>query len=246
LINEYQKVDESIDDAVFGLHCNGDIGSPKGEASQNDLIRFFQNLVANGDIEFDNTINQDKARLNFKKEVKKFAKEKFTKLKISGPSVDSILDYAMKNKGTKPNIRPFNSREEAMRHCNAVLGIRDDDKFVYVVTTTDEWGFFKDVLPVWRNMQSMSDFRTIRVIVTKMAPSSVADWYLANIRVGRKMESHINEALLCWGGGTKANNPGIEIYGTIPQCVSESGKYPMDKLILYKDIDNTTYDLYGN
>ncbi len=246
LVNEYEKINPLIPDSKFGLHCNGDIGSPKGVASQEDLIRMFQNLIADGYLEFDETINQDKAKANFKKEVRNIMKVDFSRMKITGPALDKVLDYAMNNKGAKPNILPFNSREHALSHCRSHLGIRDDDKFVYVITTTDEWGFFKDVLPVWTEMRSLSDFRTIRVIVTKMAPSSVADWYLANIRVGRKMESHISEALQCWGNSIRSQNPGIEIYGTIPQCLSEAHKYPMDKLIKYADIDDFEYNLHGN
>jgi hypothetical protein len=79
-----------------------------------------------------------------------------------------------------------------------------------------------------------------------MAPSSVSDWYLANIRVGRKMESHINESLICWGNGVHSKNPGIEIYGTIPQCLSEAHKYPMNKIIEYKNINDFEYNLHGN
>lgn len=243
LINEYEKVDDSIPDAAFALHSNT-VNDPKGVATQADMIRHLQNRITAGDFEFDETANQDDAKREFKKQIKDYVKEKFPKLRLSGPNLDSLLKNAMANKSVKHNIKSFSSLGHAMSHLNTVLGVIDTKKYKYVMAATDEWGIFKRIVPVWENMKAMNDKRIIRVVTCNLTLKSTTDWYLANVRVGKKMKSHIDSTVEIFGSAT-GNAPQVEIYGTIPQCESLEKKYPMNKVVVYDKVSNAEYNLYG-
>lgn len=243
LINEYEKVNDKIPDSAFGLHSNT-VYAPKGVASQADMVRTLENLLSNGYFEFDASINQDEAKRDFKKEVKAYVKDKFPKMKLSGPNLEALMNTAMASKSLKHNIKAFSSLEHAMSHLNNVLGVCDTKKYKYIMATTDEWGIFKRIIPAWQNLRAMGDNRIIRVVTCKLAPESAIDWHLANLRVGRKMQAHINSLMEIHN--TSSNGvPQIEIYGTIPQCESLSTKYPMDKIVQYSRVTDAEYNLHG-
>jgi hypothetical protein len=243
LINEYEKVNDGISDKTFALHSNT-VYDAKGAATQSDLIRHLQNEISVGNFEFDATINQDTAKKEFKKQVKTYVKEKFPKLRLPGPSLDSLLTDAMTSQNVKHNIKAFSSLDQATVHLNTVLGICDDKKYIYVLTTTDEWGIFKRVIPIMRKMRDNNDKRKIRIVTCQLAPKDMTDWYLANLRVGMKMGKNAQSIVECFGG-TVTGAPDIEIYGTLPQCEALAHKYPMDKLVIYSKVTKAEYNLYG-
>lgn len=243
LINEYEKINDKIPDSAFALHSNT-VYTPKGVASQGDMVRHLENLLSNGYFEFDASINQDEAKRDFKKEVKAYVKDKFPKMRLSGPNLETLMNTAMASKSLKHNIKSFSSLDHAMSHLNNVLGVCDTKKYKYIMATTDEFGIFKRIIPAWQNLRDMGDNRTIRVVTCKLSPESAVDWHLANLRVGRKMQAHIN-SLMEIQNASPNGAPQVEIYGTLPQCESLSKKYPMDKLVQYSRVTDAEYNLHG-
>jgi hypothetical protein len=244
LVNEYEKTDRSIPDSVFALHSNT-VASPAGFASEADMMMQLTNMVSGGFFEFDDTINQDLAKKEFKKEVKSFAKEKYEKIHLSTANLDKIMGIAMNSKNVNHNIKHFPSLEHATAHLNTVLGVRDDKKYVYVLTSTDEWDFFKRVIPILEKMRENKDNRSIRIVTCKLKLKDSIDWYLANLRVGRKMDDTTKAIIEYFGGTVGSATPQIEVYGTIPQCEVFANKYPMDKLVRYSKVTKAEYNLYG-
>jgi hypothetical protein len=121
---------------------------------------------------------------------------------------------------------------------------------VYLFVSTDEWGApLKEAVKLRTEMKAKKDNRKIRIVTFKaqLDPKNpVTDWYLANLRVGRKMELRAQQALDAYCPGITLADSTIEFYGTIPQCTALENSYPMNKVVQYKKVTDKEYNLYGD
>jgi hypothetical protein len=245
LINLYEKIDTTIPDTTFALYCNTQ-HRHAGHATSNDLYGHIENLINTGYFKYDKKISQDIAGAEFKETISLYVEDKCPGVKLSSPQKEKLLKHAMSKVKVSSHIIPFNSADHVEKHLRDTLGIYDCPKFKYIITTTDEWGIFKAIMPKLAELEAdKKNKQVLRVVVVKQQPKDVADWYKANIRVGLKMARHLKAAGKMFGTSSKKSTR-VEIFGTIAQCRTEDKRFPKDELIKYSEITLADYNKFGD
>lgn len=247
IVDVYSHVDKTKNPGDFSFFLNT-IQSPKGTATKFDAMTFLKSQVDGGILVFDTTIDRNQARVNFYKDLENM----LGRIGVTMTEGDKrkFMNDVVDSKFKSGTVKYFNGgRSEVEEYAQKVLGLKDDKRYTYLYVSTDEWGSpLKEAVKLRTEMLEAGDNRKIRIVTFKaqLDPRGpVKDWYLANIRVGRKMEKRIVQAMQTYCPGATLENSTVEVYGTIPQCTELELKYPMDKLVKYKSITDKEYNLYG-
>lgn len=246
LINLYEKIDTTKSDDSFAIYCNTE-HSYAGHATDKDMYGYVERLIINGYFKFDTSLPQEIAGSDFKEAIDLYLKNTHGgSIKLSSPQKQKLLHKAMSQAKVISQIIPIGSTKELTDRVTNVLGLYDSPKYKYVIIGSDEWDIFKIAIPkLLEIMADSNNKQIIRLVVCKQKPTSVSDWYLANIRVGLKMAKHLKDAAELFGGGFTKNKR-LEIYGTVPLCHTEIGRFPLDKVIKYSSITLADYNKFGD
>ena len=250
MVDVYQQYDSSKSSDLFSMYMNRD-PLPKGVTTEEDIIK---QLTEN--FHYDASLEDAAARRKLYDDIDTYL-ETIGYTKLSNKKITEIIKNKVAGCGGSGGVKYFYEGAKGVKqYCEQNLGIKDDENYKYVYATTDEWNSpLRAIAKARTEMTSDAaklgkvDHRTIRLITfTENLASGrgvIENFYLKNIRVGKKMEKRIKEVFAAYYPGKKFPKRSVEIYGTIPQCQALNAKYPVNKVILYSEIEDSEYNLFG-
>ena len=239
LVDVFELTDETANIKGFPMFANL-MGTSAGKPTEADWETYLTTRFDEGFFKVDTSLNEVAARKKFINDLYQEVINlggKITKAKVGKIAVPIMSGNSM----FKPTIQFIRGHEEALQYVQKKLKIDLDGEYQYVCVNADEYGVIKQLV---QRQRKNDDTRPIRVIVFsgQLNPMNPAnDFQLANINVYPKMLRAIEDAVELWAPGAKIDNSQCEIYGTIPQCYALAKRFPMNKLIVYKDLTDADF-----
>ncbi len=247
IVDVYIQTDFTKNPGDFSFFSNT-IQSPKGVATKYDAKAYLKSQVELGVIKYNTSIDEVSARSRLYDDIKNMLTR--IGMTMTPSDVGKFITEVIDECGHGGTVKSFNARKEVQDYTVAHLSLKDTESYKYLLVSTDEWAApLKEAIKCRNKMDSKGDNRTLRLVVYKAQLDSknpVKDWYLANLRVGRKMENRVREALAAYAPDADLDSSRVEIYGTLPQCTALENKYPMNKIVQYKKVTDKEYNLHGN
>jgi hypothetical protein len=248
IVDVYVQTDPTKNPGDFSFFLNT-IQSPKGVATKYDAKAYLKSQIQTGTLVYNTNIDEVSARKKLYDDVN----EMLVRIGMTMTAGDKgkFITEVLQDSGLGGTVKSFNGgRSEVKQYAESQLGLKDTKSHVYLFVSTDEWGApLKEAVKLRTEMKAKNDNRKIRIVTFKaqLDPKNpVTDWYLANLRVGRKMELRAQQALDAYCPGITLTDSTIEFYGTIPQCTALENSYPMKKVVQYKKVTDKEYNLYGD
>jgi hypothetical protein len=239
----YELVDPTKNYREFNYFLNT-VGSPKGFAKTEDALTFLESAVENGHLVFNKRLQDADARTKFDQDAKAILAR--INATIPDGKFNKFINAIANGASKRGTVVGFNRGHSEAKELIEKWGYVDDDNVEYVVVSTDEW---TAPLKTAVRKYAASKAKKIRVVTFTQhldGKDPVANWYLGNLRVGRKMEQRIKDVGEVYYPGCTPTSSNVEIYGTIPQCNALRSIYPMNKIVLYKNVTDKEYNTYGD
>lgn len=248
IVDVYVQTDKTKNPGDFSFFLNT-IQSPKGVATKHDAKAYLKSQIDIGNLSFNTNIDDVSARKKLYDDIN----EMLARIGMSMTAGDKakFITEILQDAGHGGTVKSFNGgRSEVKQYCEDQMKLKDTKSHVYLFVSTDEWGApLKEAVKLRSAMNEKNDNRKIRIVTFKaqLDPKNpVTDWYLANLRVGRKMELRVKQAIDTYAPGSDTSSSTIEFYGTVPQCTALENKYPMNKIVQYSKVTDKEYNLYGD
>ncbi len=252
VVDVYHHFDASVNPQDFAQYLNSPgVTSPKANTTEVDADVIIKEKLDTGEISADHLSTYQEKHIYLKDKITEIVKLGVMPLKTERIKeiVTWWLDRKIAETGLEYGAISFDGID-VKKYAEEVLGIKDDSKIRYLFVTADEHIMTKQVLKKFVEMRLSGDNRHIRVItfteVLDPQKGFANHWGLNNVRVGRKIERHLKNYSEMLGMKLNPKTMNVSVYGTIPQAKELANQFPMDKLVLYKDITDEIYTSWGD